>query len=67
MAKNSRRAAAAIATVLPSLAGLDSLPPLKSLAVTIFFDKDGDFTNRPPRYDLRTNKEHLTETPAPSS
>ena len=63
MAKYSRRAAAALESVIPELAKLDGLPPLKSLALTIFFDSNGDFTNVTPRFDVKTVKVNLTATP----
>lgn len=66
MAKNSRRAAAAIQSVLPELKKLDVLPPLKSLALTIFFDSKGDVTNVTPRFDIATDQQHLTAAPEPS-
>lgn len=66
MAKYSKRAAAALKTVLPSLAALDNLPPLKSLALTIFFDNKGDQTHVTPRFDVVTDQSHLTAATGPS-
>lgn len=66
MAKNSKRVAAALQSVMPTLKSLDQLPPLKSVALTIFFDSKGDFTNVTPRFDVATSEEHLTE-PQPAS
>lgn len=66
MAKNSVRIMAAIESALPDLRKLDGLPPLKSIALTIFFDSGGDYTNVTPRFDIRTNKSKLTATAEPS-
>lgn len=66
MAKNSRRIAAAIESCMPELIKLDQMPPLKSLALTIFFDEKGDFTNVTPRFDVKTDKANLTAPAQPS-
>lgn len=65
MAKNSRRAAAALQTVIPGLKSLDALPPLKSLALTVFFNTNGDVTNVTPRWDVDTDQAHLTASAEP--
>ena len=65
MAKNSRRVAAALQALVPKLEGLDSLPPLSSVALMIFFEGSGDRTEVTPRYTVRTNRADLTVEPAP--
>lgn len=66
MAKNSHRVAAALQTLVPQLSALDAMPRLDSVAITVFFNKDGDYSHVTPRYSVKTDQAHLTAPSAPA-
>ncbi len=63
MAKNSRRVAVALQSLVADLNELDGMPALKSLVVTIFFDSNGDTCEVTPRYKKHLKPANLTAEP----